>query len=486
MRIETHSLNQPHPQVYNGNDCLQTYEINDREEELPDDGWRLIDAFERGLQGPVLEMMWRGIRVDPAARELAIRSLKSRIERVEVMLKAWTESLWDVPYNKKFPNSGKQLKEFFYDHMGLPRIKKMVKGNLTEPMDREALERQADYFPVRLIVAVVLCYRDLTKCLQVLQTEIDNDWRMRQSINIAGTTTGRFSSSKSTIGTGTNLQNITESLRHIFIADEGYKIAGIDKEQIESRYVGWIIGLLFNDWKYLDACESGDLHTTVARMVWKDLDWTGDLKKDRELAEKPFYRHFTRRDATKRLSHGSNYVGKPNTMALHTQIDRDLCRMFQETYFTEFPGIPRFHNWIAGQLQTRHYLINAFGRRRDFFDRPDSEETIRSAVAFWPQSSAVDDTNLGMWRVWRYLGERVQLLNQEHDAVYFQYKPQEEQEILIEAQKLMKVELTAPNGRVFSVPTDIKVGWNKGLRWKQDNTGKLIDINPRGLDKWRP
>ncbi|MGH7239436.1 MAG: hypothetical protein ACREHG_05135, partial [Candidatus Saccharimonadales bacterium] len=102
----------------------------------------------------------------------------------------------------------------------------------------------------------------------------------------------------------TNLQNITEELRHIFIADKGYKLVGIDAEQSDSRMVGYMCGLLFDDWTYLDACESGDLHTFVARLTWPDLGWNGNIKKDRKIADRRFYRHFSYRDTCKRLGHG--------------------------------------------------------------------------------------------------------------------------------------------------------------------------------------
>jgi len=60
---------------------------------------------------------------------------------------------------------------------------------------------------------------DLQKKIDILKTEIDKDGRIRTSYNIAGTNTGRLSSSFSEFGTGTNLQNIEESLRSMFVAD---------------------------------------------------------------------------------------------------------------------------------------------------------------------------------------------------------------------------------------------------------------------------
>jgi DNA polymerase I-like protein with 3'-5' exonuclease and polymerase domains len=125
----------------------------------------------------------------------------------------------------------------------------------------------------------ILALRDIAKKIGVLKTSIDPDGRMRTSYNIAGTTTGRFSSSLSDFGTGGNLQNLEERLRRPFVADPGMKFAYIDLEQAESRLVGAIEWNLFGDGRYLDACESGDLHTSVCRLAWTELPWTEILKE---------------------------------------------------------------------------------------------------------------------------------------------------------------------------------------------------------------
>src|SRR6516162_7019940 len=144
--------------------------------------------------------------------------------------------------------------------------------------------------------------RDIAKKVSVLRTDIDPDGRMRTSYNIAGTSTGRFSSSLSDFGTGTNLQNIENRLRSVFVADQGMKFAYIDLEQAESRLVGAIEWNLFKDGVYLEACESGDLHTSVCRLAWGDvLPWTGDLETDKGLAKKPFYRQHSFRHMAKVL-----------------------------------------------------------------------------------------------------------------------------------------------------------------------------------------
>lgn len=302
MLVAAHELdvNTGSEQVYNAMDCCLTHEIYSTLSKQMSAASPAY-PFELSLQAPVLEMMLRGMRVNPRAREEGIVSTKKDLERLDYIINALAHAIWDTGLN---PNSGKQLKELFYEHLGITPIRTYVKGELKYPMDRKVLEKISDYFQARPIVAAILDHRDLGMQLQLLETEVDSDWRMRTSYNIGGTRTGRFSSSKSPTGSGGNLQNVSEPLRHIFIPDPGMVLCGIDAEQSDSRMIGFMCGLLFGDWTYLDACESGDLHTSVARMVWTELPWTGDLKKDRKIANMSFYRHHSYRDASKHLGHG--------------------------------------------------------------------------------------------------------------------------------------------------------------------------------------
>ena len=425
-------------------------------------------------------MMLRGFRVDSAARELGIAYVKTDLERLNYIINTVANAIWDKGLN---PNSGQQLKRLFYEHLGIPPIKKWIKGELKFPMDREVIERVEDYFQARPIASAVLAYRDLDKQLQVLETEVDPDWRMRTTFNIGGTKEGRFSSSKSPTGSGGNLQNITEDLRHIFIADPSYILCNIDAEQSDSRMIGYMCGLLFDDWTYLDACESGDLHTSVSQMVWQDLPWTGDMKKDRKVAEGSFYRHFSFRDASKHLGHGVNFLGKPPTMSQETHIPINLVKFFIERYFDKFPCIQKWQSWTAEQLQKHQQLTSIHGRKRDFFDRTNADETIRKGLAFLAAAPTADNLNLGMWRIWRYMPQ-IQMLLQVHDSVLFQFKETEDKaKIVAKAQELLTLPLIAPNGRRFVVPTDVKLGYNWGKYIPPDPKKGTPERNPRGLRK---
>jgi DNA polymerase I len=471
--MEEGKLHLYNDQIYNGLDCLITHEVLgelNRTRNEPS----LTYKFERALQAPVLEMMLRGFLIDDYERRKGMEMLSLRISHLQKNLDRLAYAVWDKPLN---PRSPKQLLDFFYGKMKLPEVYKFDKGVKKLSTDREALEKLDAYFYARPIISHILAIRDAAKKLSVLETEIDPDGRMRTSYNIAGTETGRFSSSANAFGTGTNLQNITAELRKIFIADYGWKLCGIDLEQAESREVGWLSGTLFNSWEYLDACYAGDLHTFVCKMAWPELAWPDEPKGDRALADEPFYRNLSRRDLAKKLGHGSNYFGQPPTMARHAKIPVAIAQSFQENYFHKFPGIPQWHKWVAKQLQTTRRITTVFGRERDFFGRSWDDATLREAIAFSPQSATADRMNLIMYRVWKKLGSRVRLLAQVHDALYLLYREEDNEDDLIsEILKLYDIDLTH-NGRKLIVPGEAKVGWN----WGNYDPVK----NPEGLKKFK-
>ena len=494
-------------QVYCGLDCCLTIEIF---EELATTYGSppAIYSFERALQGPYLEIMQRGFKVDELARRRAAESLHERIGHLRQMLDEFAIAVWDKPLN---PRSPQQLRSFFYSVMKLPEVWINQKGERKLSTNREALEKLEQYLYAKPFISLILAIRDLSKQLEVFETEIDSDGRFRTSYNIAGTETGRPSSSENAYGTGGNAQNIAPSLRYVFVADPGYKLAVIDLEQVEARDVGFFCGCLFDDWTFLDSCESGDLHSNNAKLIWPELPWTGEAKADRKIAERNFYRDFSYRDMAKRGSHLSNYSGTAWTAARSLKVPIAIMDEFQARYIrgrpevldlktgarlpaiaAAFPCIPRYWQWIAQQLQTTHILVTPFGRRRHFFGRPGDDTTLREAIAFMPQSTTADRMNLGLWRVWHFMPGRVELLAQTYDSITFQYpSDKDEDSIISEALERIKVELVAPNGRRYVVPGEAKIGWNWGAQVTSQDVAKALAegkkaprLNPDGLAKW--
>ena len=457
--------------VYNGLDCCVTHEIAGVLREQLDDVTRETYNLRFALQAPVLEMNLRGVLIDLQQRDLLLEEFKQRTERLTKQLNRILEE--GVGTSVKW-SSPKQLMELFYGVLGIPPVRRRnSNGEMVPTVNRGALEKLTNYFVAQPIINHILALREIQKKIGVLKTRIDADNRMRTSFNIAGTETGRFSSSMADLETGTNLQNIEESLRRIFVADSGMKFGNVDLEQAESRVVGAICWNLFGDGVYLDACESGDLHTEVAKGIMPNLGWTGDPRQDRATAERPHYRQHSLRYMAKRLGHGSNYLGQAATMAFHSKMPVKIIKDFQEAYFTKFASIKRWHQWVEDELKMKGNITTMLGMRRWFFGRRNDQDTIREAVAFEPQSVSVEILNRIMLNVWR--SNCVQLLLQVHDSLLFQYPEEQEDIIIPKVMKLFEYPIRLRGNRIMTIPAEIKTGWN----W-----APKTEANPRGLVKW--
>lgn len=458
--------------VYNGLDCCLTSEIYQVLKPHLDHQTSRTYAFSKALQGPVLEMRVRGVLVDRARKGMVLDAYHETLDRLEQNLERIVrEGFGKIGFNWR---SNPDLKELFYDWIGVPHIRRQ--GRLT--VDRDALNRMEQYLRARPIISHIKAMRDIGKKIGVLRTEIDPDGRMRTSYNIGGTNTGRLSSSFSEFGTGTNLQNIEDLLRSIFISDPGMKMGYFDAQQGESRVVGAIEYKLFNDSRYLDACESSDLHTEVAKLVWPKLPWAGNPEIDKELANVKYYRHYSRRFMCKKLGHGTNYGGKPAFLAQQAQVEQHLVEEFQPVYFRAFPAHLRWHAWVEQKLKSEGTFINLTGRKRQFWGRLDDPATLREAIAFDPQGSLADIVNKGMFQIWE---QRIgQLLMQVHDAVVIQYPEEAEDEIVPTILEALRYPIRVRD-RELIIPYDAKTGWNFGEYNDKTNPHGLKEFH--GTDK---
>jgi DNA polymerase I-like protein with 3'-5' exonuclease and polymerase domains len=147
--IAAHELNidSGSTQVYNGMDCAMTFEINAALHKLGHNDNTIYD-FERALQAPALEMMQRGFRVDINSQQIAVGNTRRKIEATKQVLEKLAQAVWDKGVN---PNSGDQLKDLFYQHMGIPPLTAWVRGEQKTPMDRKILERLEIHFYARPI-----------------------------------------------------------------------------------------------------------------------------------------------------------------------------------------------------------------------------------------------------------------------------------------------------------------------------------------------
>lgn len=309
--------------IYNGLDCCVTLEVFETTFPQLDDVTGPIYRHDMEMAGPVIEMSLEGLPVDLSRRREVKHHYSTVLSQLEMKWARLCHEGLGIPLartkRKGRPpvpisiSSPKDVQFLFHDVLKVPEKKKRRKttGAMSATTDRDTLEGFRNYYFAEPFVNMILAQRDQMKSIGFLNSRLDPDNHLRCSFNIAGTDTGRLSSQFSDDGTGTNLQNITGKLKDIFVAPPGWMFFDIDLEQGDSRGVGAIAWNMFveshgEEWagKYLDACESGDLHTTVCKMAWQDLAWGDDPAGWKAVAEQIAYRDLTYRDLSKKLGHG--------------------------------------------------------------------------------------------------------------------------------------------------------------------------------------
>lgn len=483
-------------QRYNGMDTIATFQV-----------WKVMEArlaqyphakytydYHKSLFSPLLYAMLRGILVDSAEVDRLRAQFDAECRHLEEVGDAITRPLGMGRINFA---SGAQVIWAIETLSGEVPVKRKKGKPPGKSADRASLEAIAKSDPeLSPFINIILAWRDRKKMLDVLQPELrDADDRMRCTYKIGGTVTFRLSSSKNCLWTGMNMQNIKRdedeeatghaSIRSMFIADKGKKFVNVDLKGADSWAVALEVFKYTGDRSYLDACQSKDLHTFVCKLVWKNLGWTGDWGKDKKIASQFFYRQYDYRFMAKKGGHGSNYLGKPFTLATQMKIPVGTATNFQHHYFRAFPGIPKWHAIRARDLQENGFLVNLFGHRRGFHDRLDSDATLREAIAFLGQSVTACSINRAILNIWRaqlqmpWLG--LEFLAQVHDSTLKQFYEQAEAEVLDLLPHLMHIPITvtSPKGETItvSIPLEIKVGWN----WAAESPS-----NPDGLRELKP
>lgn len=489
---------------YNALDAAGTREIADTLLPRLTPETALTYNFERALQAPAFAMMNRGVLVDTVwrnrlaqqvkmERDIAVRAFRKMPEVKEVWDLTELETGWckvepdkhhkwprgvpDSPERrcercgtsrvkiKPFnPDSPEQVKHLFYDLLG---VAPMYNKKKEIGVDDDILDRIGIKYPhLFKITEAIRNIRDLTKQHGALTAKLTPDNRYPSSFNVGAAWTGRFSSSQNPDRLGGNLQNVAERHRRAFIADPGFWLGYADLKTAESQVVAYLAG----DEAYIEA-HKGDVHTYVTRLLWPDLGWTGDIKKDKGIAKSktPEWDNVPGHDyrfQSKRIQHGSNYLLSPFGIAIIAHIPVKAATFAQDNYFDAFPYIRGWHNHTSKDIREHKPLTNPLGRQVTLFGRPWDKHTIRQGVSFKPQSAVADILDLAMWRVWWHMDPaEVQILAQVHDAILFQF-PAGRLDIVRKMADLMRIPVDIMdyrgNKRRMTIQVEVAVGRNWG------------------------
>ena len=420
-----------------------------------------------------LDMMQRGWRIDETERLKVLHETKRKARRYKLYLDWYARRVWGKPLNHRSP---KQLQDFFFEALMIPVKFSTKKGEVRVSTDRNTLEGIArDYIRGSLFAGLILKLRDSEKTIQTLSVGL-REGRWHCSYNVAGTDTFRWSSSAHPLGHGANAQNLQDRMRRMFIADPGKVILNFDQQGAEARVVAYKCG----DEAYIQAVESGDVHTMVASMCF-------GFEPIRELAEEKYYRDWSYRDISKRGTHGTSYGGTARTIARVTKLEESIIEAFQLKLKLKFPGIFEWQRWVAFQIQKFGYLTTALGDKRVFFGRTRDDSVWRSAIAYEPQSIVGRHTANGLARVYALRNPDIDVMGNGHDAAIFQVPADRKDEFikLIRPQLQHSIQVVDIHGkeRTMQIPWDCAVGLNWGKRLENKKKGTLV--NPDGLQEYK-
>ena len=175
---------------YNGKDSANTLEIALAQKPLlKARGVESIFQRSMALCYPIVSMELRGVLIDPATQKELLDEARLIYGKLEHLL----NELLGFELNIRSP---KQVKEFLYDTLKLPKRYKAGKPTA----DVEALESLIHLGGPA--IKIIMLMRDYHKRTTFYNVKKAADGRVRTTFKIGGTETGRLSSSKSISGTG--------------------------------------------------------------------------------------------------------------------------------------------------------------------------------------------------------------------------------------------------------------------------------------------
>jgi DNA polymerase I-like protein with 3'-5' exonuclease and polymerase domains len=190
-------------------------------------------------------------------------------------------------------------------------------------------------------------------------------------------------------------------IRRMFAPDPEHEFFDVDLDSADLRIVAWE-----------SDCKQHKQWLSEGKKVYVEL--MKEYYKDNTLTKQ--HKDYT---AFKSITHGSHYLGTAAGVAAKVgKLVHEVDRV-QKWYFGRCPEIKVWQDRIIKEINTRHYVQNAWGYRFYAFDRID-DSVYREAIAWVPQSSIGILINHGFVNIDKNLPE-VKVLLQVHDSLCGEY-----------------------------------------------------------------
>jgi len=445
-KSEIHSTDNEVRWRYNGKDVCYTLSIDNILERILTSSSPKLQEFYKFQQNRVckatVSLMNRGVPIDVELKEDMYKQFKE-------LMDGCLDKLRYVFNEPEFnPNSTPQVKTAFKTLLGIkPIVNRKTKA---ESFGADAMLVYLEEYPeYRSLLTLFLEYKSIKVFVNTfLSAKLSADGKMRCSYNPAGTKTYRFNSRKNIDGGGLNLQNVPSKGKiklHYALQELASKEEDSEEDLIndgieDTGYTGTLelpnCKRMFvppKDYIFFDADYSAiDLHF----VVWEsDCQFLKTIIKAGKDTYSVLASHYYQRDIVKiqdeytgkwdwpperqifkSVGHGSNYLGKPTTLAAKAGLHVLQVKRVQDWYFSECPEIPEWHSRIDGDLKARRYTENIFGARFWCMDMSDPMY-LNKAVAAVPQSSAGILVNKALCNLEESEKGKIQVLMQVHDSL---------------------------------------------------------------------
>lgn len=407
---------------------------------------RLVTVYET-LERPLIDVLKTIERIGIKVDATKLKQLSDDFSLRLINLEKEIQSLAGREFNVASP---KQLGEILFDELKLPGGKKGKTGAYGTGADvLDKLAEDGHAIPIK-----ILKYRQLAKLKSTYTDSLiaqinPNTGRVHTSFSMAGTSTGRLSSSDP------NLQNIpirTEEgrkIRKAFIPERGYKLLSADYSQIELRLLAHVAKID----TLVEAFRSGDdIHSLTASQVFgiplNEMD------------------PLVRRQA-KAINFGIIYGISAYGLARQLDISNSAAADYIKSYFDRYPGILNYMEVTKEKARELGYVETFLGRKCYVKGIKDKNPAIRSfaeraAINAPIQGGAADIIKKAMVAMPSSLekaGLGAKMLLQVHDELIFEV-PDEE---INETSDIVKN--TMQNIIKLDVPLIVEVGI--GENWNQ-------------------
>lgn len=402
----------------------------------------LLD-IEMQVLDSLFEMEYVGTLVDPQSMAKLTVDFNDQLAKLQ-------KSIFDLSGEPFKITSPRALGTILFEKMKIPYPRTTTKidtsGHRSYSTSEEILSELGKY----PIAERVLQYRGLAKLISTYTSKLpelisERTGRIHTNFNLAGTITGRLSSSDP------NLQNIPirtnngKQIRQAFVSKEGYSIVSADYSQIELR----IIAHLSKDPNLQKAFFSGqDVHkVTASEVLNKPISQI--TPEERGHAKSTNYG----------LMYGMSYMG----LSKLTGISKTQAKDYINQYFIKYPNIKDFMESIRN-FATEHGYITSLDGRKIYISNIKSQgvpyrQACRAAINAPMQSGAADIIKHAMIDVNKYIKTLepglVNFILQVHDELVFEVKDS----FVAEFQDKLKVIMT--NAYTLDVPLVVDVGCGK-------------------------